>query len=282
MAIWAALRERSGDPALQLRAPASLPWGAYRVIDYLAAASPTVGDGMQRLARFFAIISEAVSLEIMEQGGEHRLELRTAAGGRVPPMYVDYVFAAVVTRFRMRIRPELRVRRVELRQLRPANPAPWAEVFQAPVLFDAAVDSLCFSDEEWRAPTDAADEALARLLEEHARMIAPRVAESPAGFRTEVLEAIIAALPEGASEASVARALHVSVRTLQRKLATEEVTFREVLEDAKSQLAQAYLADPKVSISEVALLLGFSESSSFNRAFRRWTGKSPGRWRRRA
>jgi AraC-like DNA-binding protein len=249
-------------------------------MDYLVAASPTVGEGMRCLARFFAIISEIVNLEIMEHGGEHRMVLRTAAGGQVPPIYVDYVFAAIVARFRMRIRPGLQVRRVELRQMRPVDPASWEEVFHSPVIFDAAVDCLCFSNEEWQAPIDAADEALARLLEEHARMVAPRVAESPAGFRGEVLKAIIAALPEGASEASVARALHVSVRTLQRKLATEGVTFHEMLDTAKSQLARAYLADPKVSITEIALLLGFSESSSFSRAFRRWTGKSPGRWRR--
>lgn len=282
MAIWVALRERSGDPALQLRAPTALPWGAYRVIDYLVAASTTVGDGVRRFARFFGIISETVSLEIVEHRGEHRLALCTASGGQVPPVYVDYVFAALVTRIRMRVRPELEVRRVELRQPRPTDPTPWEEIFQAPVFFSAAVDCLCFSEEEWRAPTAHADEALARLLEEHAQMIGPQGAERPSGFRAEVLKALSTVLPEGGSAASVARALHVSVRTLQRKLVAEGATFREVLDTAKSQLAQAYLADPRVSIAEVGALLGFSDPSSFNRAFRRWTGRSPGRWRRRA
>ena len=283
LAIWDTLRERTGEPALQLFAPTALPWGAYRVIDYLVAASTTVGDGVRRFARFFGIISETVSLSIVEHGGEHRLGLAAAGEGRIPGVYVDYVFAALVTRIRMRIRPSLRVRRVELRQPPPADPRPYEEVFQAPVYFGAGVDCLCFSDEEWRAPTVNADEALARLLEEHARMIAPRGTESPAGFRAEVLGALTRTLPEGGGAvAAVARALHVSVRTLQRKLVAEGTTFREVLDTARSQLAQAYLSDPKVSNAEVAMLLGFSDPSSFNRAFRRWTGRSPGRWRRRA
>lgn len=280
MAIWQALRERTGDPALQLFAPAALPFGAYRVIDYLVAASTTVGDGVRRFARYFGIISETVSLDIEDRNGEHRLWLATAGDGRVPPVYVDYVFSALVTRIRMRIRPELRVHRVELRQPRPADPEPYERVFQAPVRFDAPADCLCFSEEEWRAPTAMADEALARLLEDHARMIAPRAEERSGGFRADVLRALTATLPDGGSAAAVARVLHVSVRTLQRKLTSEGTTFRDVLDAAKSQLAQAYLADPRVSVGEVAMLLGFSDASSFNRAFRRWTGRTPGRWRR--
>jgi len=281
MAIWQALRERTGDPTLQLFAPASLPFGAYRVIDYLVAASTTVGDGVRRFARYFGIISETVSLDIEDRKGEHRLWLATAGGQQVPPVYVDYVFSALVTRIRMRVRPELQVHGVELRQPRPRDPEPYERVFRAPVRFDAAADCLCFREEEWRAPTAMADEALARLLEDHARMIAPQ-GEGPVGFRGDVLKALTTALPEGGSAVAVASVLHVSVRTLQRKLVSEGTTFREVLEAARSQLAQAYLADPKVSVGEVAALLGFSDPSSFNRAFRRWTGHTPGRWRRQA
>jgi AraC-like DNA-binding protein len=72
----------------------------------------------------------------------------------------------------------------------------------------------------------------------------------------------------------------VSVRTLQRKLVATGTTFREVSETVRGRLAEGYLTDPGVSIAEVAFLLGFSDQSSFNRAFRRWTGESPGRWRR--
>jgi len=281
MGIWEALRERTGDSALQLYAPASLPFGAYRVIDYLVASSATVGDGVRRFARYFAIISETVSLSIEDLGSEHRLWLAAAEGRPLPSIYVDYVFAALVTRIRMRIRPQLAVRGVELRLPRPADPGPWEQVFRAPIHFGAAADCLCFSDGEWRAPTATADEALVRLMEDHARLIAPREDAAP-GFRADVLEALRVALPEGGSAAQVARVLHVSVRTLQRKLANEGTTYREVLETAQSRLAQAYLADPHVSVGEVAALLGFSDPSSFNRAFRRWTGEAPGRWRRPA
>ena len=112
-------------------------------------------------------------------------------------------------------------------------------------------------------------------------MLAKGMPDTAGGFRSDVLKALTATLPEGGSTRDVARALHVSVRTLQRKLVAAGTTFRELSETARARLAQEYLADPKVSSAEVAMLLGFSDPSSFTRAFRRWTGESPARWRRR-
>jgi AraC-like DNA-binding protein len=281
LAIWNALRQRAADPALQLVAPTSLPFGAYRIIDYLVAASTSVGDGVDRFARFFGLIADGVTLRITRQDDEHCLCLAMANGDPVPPVYVDYVFAALVGRIRMRIRPDLRVRRVELRQPEPVAPGPYGELFRAPVRFGAAADRLCFSSEEWDSPMETADEALARLLEEHARMLTRRIAHPSSGFTAEVQKTIAAALPEGRSAVVVARTLHLSVRTLQRRLVATGTTFREVSDTVRDGLAEAYLSDPGVSIAEVAFLLGFSDQSSFNRAFRRWTGQSPGRWRRR-
>jgi len=281
LAIWNALRERTGDPALQLAAPTTLPFGAYRVIDYLVTASATVGDGIRRFVRFFGLIADATSLSVTRDGDDHCLCLSMADGGAVPPVYVDYVFAALVSRIRMRIRPELHVLRVELRHPEPQRTAPYAETFRAPVSFGAAADRVCFSDEEWESPTASGDAALARLLEEHARILAQRIPSPPSDFSLEVQKAIASALPEGRSAADVARALCVSVRTLQRKLIAAGTTFREVSDSVSGWLATQYLEDPAVSIAEVAFLLGFSDQSSFNRAFRRWTGQSPERWRRR-
>jgi AraC-like DNA-binding protein len=280
LSLWNALRERAADPALQLVAPTTLPFGAYRVIDYLVASSATVGEGVQRFARFFQLIADAVALGIERGADEYCLCLARADGGPVPPVYVDYVFAALVGRIRMRIRPCLQVRRVELRQPEPPVTSPYGDVFRAPILFGAAADRLCFSAGEWDSPTASADVALALVLEEHARILAQRVPATTSGFTADVQKAIASAPLEGGSAEEVARTLNVSVRTLQRKLVATGTTFREVSETVRGRLAQGYLTDPKVSIAEVAFLLGFSEQSSFNRAFRRWTGESPGRWRR--
>jgi AraC-like DNA-binding protein len=280
LALWEALRERTADPTIQLAAPASLPFGAYRVIDFLVGASSSVGEGIRRFSRFFMLIADAVELCIDRDEAGFSLSLARADGGAVPPVYVDYVFAALVTRMRMRIRPDLQVRALELRQPVPISATPYTELFRAPVRFGAPADRLCFSAEEWEAPTATADAALGRMLEEHARILAERLPHAP-GFTTDVRKTIVGTLPEGASADSVARALHMSVRTLQRRLVATGTTFREVADTVRIQLAEGYLVDRSVSIAEVAVLLGFSDQTSFHRAFRRWTGEPPGRWRRR-
>lgn len=280
LGLWQALRERTAEPALQLAAPTSLPFGAYRVIDYLVGASATVGEGVSRFARFFSLIADAIALTIECDDGAHCLRLSRADGGAVPPIYVDYVFAALVMRVRMKIRPSLDVLRVELMQPEPAWATSYGELFRAPVRFGASADRLCFAAAEWNAPMDSADAALAHVLEEHARILARRLPSAASGFCADVERTIASALAEGASAEEVARAMHCSVRTLQRKLVATGTTFRQVSETVRGQLAVDYLADPNVSIAEVAFLLGFSDQSSFNRAFRRWTGESPGRWRR--
>ena len=77
----------------------------------------------------------------------------------------------------------------------------------------------------------------------------------------------------------MARSLGMGPRTLQRRLAEQQVEFSQLVEDVRRALARQYVAGGEYSITEVALLLGYAEASSFSRAFRRWTGQSPQAYR---
>jgi len=79
---------------------------------------------------------------------------------------------------------------------------------------------------------------------------------------------------------SVAESLGMPSRTLSARLARRSLRFAEILDSLRQSLAELYLQDRALSLTEIALLLGFAESSSFSRAFRRWRGTSPNQWRR--
>ena len=81
------------------------------------------------------------------------------------------------------------------------------------------------------------------------------------------------------SQEEVAEQLHMSPRTLQRRIGDSGTTYKEILDKTRHALAMAYLSAPQHSVSDVTYLLGFSCDSSFTRAFRRWTGQSPSDWR---
>ena len=87
-------------------------------------------------------------------------------------------------------------------------------------------------------------------------------------------------MPDGPpNQKQIAQALHVSNRTLQRKLKDEGTSFVDLLQDTRLQLAQKYLAQPGRSVVEITYMLGFSEPSTFSRAFKRWTGQAPADYR---
>lgn len=277
--IWDELREKSGNHALQLAAPRALPVGAYRLLDHLVGASETVGDGVRRFARFFGIVNPAVALKVSQDHQGAALVAALAAGGPVPGVYVDYIFAALVGRVRAFFRPQLRLNGVDFQHGAPEDTRAYQEAFGSVVRFNADADRLTFSVDEWAARLETSDPTLAQILEARARLRLESAAEtSPLGV-SEIRRAIVRALPEGARIEDVTRTLHTSVRSLQRKLAESGTSYRAVVDTLRSDLSREYLVDDTVSICEVALLLGFSDQRSFHRAFVRWTGQSPGRWR---
>lgn len=279
--IWDELAALSGHQALQLRAPRLPPYGAYRVLDYLVVATPTLGEWFGLFARYFRLINNGVDLQVQWEDGRPCLDMRMVNGGAPEPVYVDYTFAAFLERSRLRAYPGWSPSLVEFRHPAPEDAKPYQSVFNCPVVFDASGDRLWCEIEDWTARSAEADAPLGLLLEEHARLLSEAV-PIHGGFVSTLRSVIADVLSDGAPSELVARKLAMSVRSLQRRLKQERTTYSAVLDSLREELARQYLADSDLAISEVAFLLGFSEQSSFHRAFKRWTGAAPGEWRKRS
>ena len=156
-----------------------------------------------------------------------------------------------------------------------------AGYFGDDVAFGAAADEILFPRSAGRTRILGADPYLNRLLLSYCEEALAR--RTPRGsFRHEVINALAPLLPHGDATAGVvARRLAVSQRTLARRLAHEGVTFSDLLDQLRSDLAARYLADDALPISQIAWLLGFREPSGFSHAFKRWTGTTPRAARRR-
>ncbi|MHC4923756.1 MAG: AraC family transcriptional regulator [Planctomycetota bacterium] len=279
--IWRELAALSGDQALQLRAPRLPPYGAYRVLDYLVVATPTLGEWFPLFARYFRLINNGVDLQVRWEDERPCLDMRMMDGSACEPVYVEYTFAAFLERTRLRAHPGWNPSLVEFRHPVPRDLGPYRSVFNCPVVFDASGDRLWCRIEDWGRRSAEADAPLGLLLEEHARLLTEAM-PIHGGFVSAVRSLITEVLSEGAPTALVAKKLAMSVRSLQRRLAEEGTTYSAVLDSIREELARRYLSDSDVAISEVAFLLGFSEQSSFHRAFKRWTGVAPGEWRNRS
>jgi len=162
----------------------------------------------------------------------------------------------------------------------PPNADRYRQELGCPVHFNAQETRLVLRRAVFDLPLRAPDAGLFAYLERHAQGLMDRLREQrsvAARVRQQLVERLRDGEPE---QGGIARRLGMSERTLQRRLRDEGTTFAALVDEARLELARMYLADPKLAVFEIAFLLGYSEPSAFNRAFRRWTGASPSEHRR--
>ena len=161
---------------------------------------------------------------------------------------------------------------VSVRHLRDGTPTEQRSFLASDVQFGADADEIIFPKHF--------DTYLNRLLRQYAEEALARRPTQRKGVRSDVERVLPPLLPHGkATTSEVARQLGVSRRTLSRSLFAEGVTFARILEELRAALAQRYLRDRELPISEIAWLLGYREISSFTHAFRRWNRMSPREFR---
>jgi AraC-like DNA-binding protein len=154
-----------------------------------------------------------------------------------------------------------------------------ARAFGCPVRFGQARNSFVLADATWDLPSRAASSELLRTLESHAATLLAGLGVARE-TTTRVARLLVDELEGGdPSLATVARRMALSPRTLQRRLADEDTSFAEVLDNTRRHVAKAYVQDRALALTEVSYLLGFSEPSAFTRAFQRWFGLAPRQFR---
>ncbi|MCA9547733.1 MAG: AraC family transcriptional regulator ligand-binding domain-containing protein [Myxococcales bacterium] len=270
--LWARLVQASGDPDLPLRAVEHSPFGTFQVIDFLGANSPTVGGGIAALTRYFHIIHPHLSLTVDPAGPPWRVEARSQVWEGA-----SFTLAMVLRRFHTLAGPCV-PNRVRVTRAPTRDPELATRLFGPHIEWRADADVAWLDDATWRRPMPNADPALLPLLHAHARQAA---GPPPSDLEGQVVAITRQLLPSGRADADhVAARLGLSRRTLQRRLGEVGTAFSTLLAQVRRDRATRLLADPSLSLVEVALLLGYADETAFQRAFRRWFGTSPGRWRR--
>lgn len=162
----------------------------------------------------------------------------------------------------------------------PGDQRAYDDYFGCRVLFGQPLLGLRFPSSYLRLPVRNADPDLLILLTNHADAVLDSLPNGD-NLKHTVQDCIVRIMHSAEPGIDqVAELMHLSPRTLQRRLDESSLNFRQLLDETRLRLAQAYLSDPRLQIKDVAQLLGFSEQSAFNRAFKRWTGVSPGQFAR--
>ncbi len=276
--IWLEAARLAGEPELPVWAAIELGWGAYRVIDLLAASAATFGEAMQALSDYFRIVNEAIQLPITPRADGFSVGIAHRSGAPLPAAYVDYTLAACVYRL-SRVGAVVHPA-VYLTRPAPADDRGHRRAMGGPVHFGAPENRIDFSAAHRELPMPTADPVLRSVLGEHADRLLTELPAAAPGSLQDVVVATWDALPRGRAElVYVAGRLQIAPRTLQRRLSEQGLTWRVLLARVRRELAEQLLHDPGLSVEEIALLVGYGEASAFARAFRGWTGLTPGAWR---
>jgi AraC-like DNA-binding protein len=286
--LWDEAARRSGDSAFGLHTAALIRPGMFDVLDYAIRTAPTLRAALDRLARYNRLVHDTATFRVSDDGQTTRVEHALAVPGQRQSRHAaEFTLAAIAVFAQQLAGAPLRVRRVDL-----AHPAPGedhvaehARVFGVVPQFGTPVNALDLDRGQLLAALPAADPSLSRVIERHAEALLAARPEPREGWTHRVRRRLADAFAREQADVSlpaVAAALRVAERTLQRWLADEGTSFDALVDDARRELAHRYLADRGISIAEVAYLLGYSEPSSFHRAFKRWTGITPAEHRRRA
>jgi AraC-like DNA-binding protein len=282
-ALWQKAYELAKDPNLALHAIEVLPFGAYRVIDFLGASAPTIGAALTKVSDYFPIINSLVRLPYA--AGDRQVTFGVEAPSRpeiITRPYAEYTLAAIFLRTRMVTNQKFALIRADFRHPRPADISEHERIFQCPVRFGAEACRLVIAREVWDTPRTGSEPTLFSVLDTHARMLFDQVPNAD-DIVARVRKAIEAELRGGDPKLeTVARQLAMSPRTIQRRLRDQRLSFNDILDEMRFRAAKSYLAQREVAGTEVAYLLGFAEQSSFNHAFKRWSGQTPTEYRRQA
>ena len=250
---------------------------SFGVAGRLARNAPSVGAALHDLARFFTLHDSGGSLRVAIHEGRATF----GYGIHVPGLaHADQVYdlavAAIANVMRQLCGTGWRPDAVLLPRKRPADIRPYREHFAAPLRFDSIIAAVVFPERHLSQVVPDADPLLHRLLSDNAEAT---VTGTDPMLHMDVRRTIRLLLAQHCSRSEVARRLGMHERTLGRRLQASGTTFQQLLDDTRLGMAQQLLRDTRVPVARVAAALGYGDPTVFTRAFARWTGRTPSRFR---
>lgn len=279
--LWREAIEATNDIHLSLHLCELINPVAVGVLAYVMMHCPTLGKAFDKLCQYQDIVCEGVVTK-----GERLPDNRFALSLRIISPYIIYPEHALnselsIYQAAMRALTGLHVTALEVHFAypRPLDITEHTRIFApARLVFDAPVTQMILSADWLDTPVLNANPALFPIFEQHAGELMAKLRQPSLSAR--VKQEILGLLKgEEPALALVADRLAMGVRTLQLHLKDEGVTYQQLLDEVRRELAVRHLREPHLSTTDIAYLLGFSEPSVFFRSFKRWTGQTPGAYR---
>ena len=268
--------DASGDERFGLTAGRYIAPTSLHALGFSLLASETLLAALQRLVRYFRIVSDATVFEIIKDKRDYRLKLSFMQ--KVPPARVELTLVLLLELYQRLQGPDVQLGQLNLTSAQSAVANILQDRYGASVATQSDAIELVLEKATAEAvlPTGNAE-----LAYQNDKIVADYLARFDSNRLSERVRAIFMdRLVTGKfSEEQIAQQLNLSLRSLQRRLREERTSYQQLLDETRLELALQYINRTQLSVAQIAPLLGFSDSSNFNRAFKRWLGLPPSRYR---
>jgi AraC-like DNA-binding protein len=274
---WRSAAALTRDEALGVHVAESLPRGALDLVEYAFRSSASLAAGVERLARYGRVLTDRVAART--EAANSGLLLLVGDIGRTPlhPGRAEFALGVALKLARDATGVDLAPLQVSFAHPAPDDVSEHRRFFRAPVRFAAGSTSMILGATDGLRPLLGADAALCAIVRRRLeKALLDRDIPVSGSLSARVRRMLVEDLGQARLQpASVAKELAVSRRTLSRRLAAENTSFRRLLDEVRAEFALALLQDRRLSVGDIAFFLQYSEPAAFHRSFRRWTGRTP-------
>jgi len=276
--FWQSLEQATGDMAFGLKVASYVQPMNFRALGLLMLTTDNLETAITMAAKYHSLVSNSVSIRI-----EHQIDLIGYAIDLIPnveisDLAIDSFFASILNFAQLPNETNSLIEKVELLRKQPKNSEPWRQCFQAPVEFSAKQNCLWFRRDGLKQASVMGDAKLASFNESVVQEYVQNL--SSKNWSTDVSKIILKQLDKNEPTLKwVALQLKIGERTLRRHLLEEQTNFRQLLQNARMEMANHYLLKSDLSMTDIALRLSFNDASNFSRAFQRWYGMRPSQYR---
>lgn len=277
--VWRRAMQLAGDDGFPLRASAAFKLEDHELFGFLAISCATLGEAYERTARYRALYCAGARWELQTDEEATRVIWYPWPGALDDRGYcaaMDYAVADMDNAIRRLGRTQPRPTAVHLRHTAPADVAPFVAQYGVKPRYGSPLYELRYPTGTHLLPVGSFNSHLRDYFDEECRRLLDKLGAA-ASLVAQVRKKLIGAMDGGdTSIEATAKLLGMSARSLQRRLAEEGTRYNDVLADVRAEFAKRYLTRGTLSASEVAYLIGFTEPPAFFKAFKRWTGMTPG------
>ena len=282
--VMEACVEQTGDPYFGLHAGEHMNLAAAGLMLQIAQTSATVKQALEYAVAFANLGCSALPSRLLEEEAFYKFTLTPdKLWEQQSPVAVEHTLhgyiAFTIREYHSLTRYKHYPKEVWLRMKRPQNPAELERVLHCPIKFEQVDNALLLDKKQVEEKVTTSDFGLLQVLVAHAERKLEQLEES-AGFYEVVKRSVMNLVkPEFPTIEQVAAHLNMSVRTFQRKLKEEGHSYKALIDELRQDFAKNYLQKQDITISEVAYLLSYADTSAFTRSFKRWTGQTPKEYR---